>query len=65
MRAMNTAAALLPRLFSFNSRRAARDASTSLDTVAPAPAHRDAVDARHDAHLTRAVAAGTLRARWN
>jgi len=62
---MNTAAALLPRLFSFNSRRAARVASTSLDSVEPARRHRGAVDARHDAHLTRAIVAGTLRTRWS
>lgn len=62
---MNTAAALLPRLFSLNSRRAARVASASLDTVAPARRHRGAVDARHDAHLTRAIVAGTLHTRWS
>jgi hypothetical protein len=63
MRAMNTAAALLPRFF-FTSRRAARVASTSLDTVEPARHHRGAVDAQHDAHLTRAIVAGTLHTRW-
>ena len=60
---MNTAAALLPRLF-VNSRRAARVASTSHDSVEPARRDRGAVDAHHDAQLTRAIVAGTLHTRW-
>jgi hypothetical protein len=61
---MNTAAALLPRLF-INNRRSARVASTSLDSIEPARRYRSAVDAHHDAHLTRAIVAGTLRTRWS
>ena len=60
---MNTAAALLPRLFI--NRRSARVASTSLDSIEPARRHRGALDAHHDAHLTRAIVAGTLHTRWS
>jgi hypothetical protein len=61
---MNSAAALLPRLF-VNNRRAARRASTSLESLEPVSRHRGAVDAHADAALTRAIVAGTLHTRWS
>jgi hypothetical protein len=60
---MNSAAALLPRLFVI-SRRASRASSTSLEPIEPARRSRGAVDARNDAVLTRTVVAGTLHTRW-
>jgi hypothetical protein len=59
---MNSAAALLPRLWITN-RRAARAASTSLEPIEPARRDRGAVDAHRDAVLTRSVTAGTLHTR--
>jgi hypothetical protein len=60
---MNSAAALLPRLF-VNNRRVSRVASTSLEPIEPARRSRGAVDAHADAVLTRTIVAGTLHTRW-
>jgi hypothetical protein len=60
---MNSAAALIPRLFVSN-RRASRIASPSLEPIEPARRSRGAVDAHADAALTRHIAAGTLHTRW-